>query len=393
MTYYIVSASVIATDTGLYIPVDPDNSDYQAYLAWVAAGNTPTSNPFVPPASPGGDIFAFADVCADSTNPSSGSRIFNETGTGFYSGYFVYNNGDYLGLREPTGTGKVVLATSPTIVTPTIAKIANLTTNGFVKTSGGDGTLAVDTTSYSPVLSQSIATVTTADINAAINTFHYLDVSGMMANRYLVMPSATAIGQRCAVYISTGSSSFSLIPYMSGPNQELGRLFISNEYMSFVAVGTGASSWIVENDGRKPCVARVTYSGSGQSFTSGSVTNVTLNSSVFDNASLVDTTNSRLKIRRTGKYALTAGLRLNNISAAIPRMLLSIRQTDTAAILGNAEIGATSTTLYPGISVAAIAEISEGKTVDLLAFQNSGSSQSTASAATFPHLAMQEILT
>ena len=74
-------------------------------------------------------------------------------------------------------------------------------------------------------------------------------------------------------------------------------------------------------------------------------------------------------------------------------MLLSIRQTDTAAILGNAEIGATSTTLYPGISVAAIAEISEGKTVDLLAFQNSGSSQSTASAATFPHLAMQEILT
>ena len=134
MTYYIVSASVIATDTGLYIPVDPDNSDYQAYLAWVAAGNTPTSNPFVPPASPGGDIFAFADVCADSTNPSSGSRIFNETGTGFYSGYFVYNNGDYLGLREPTGTGKVVLATSPTIANPILS--GTLTAGGGAGTSG-----------------------------------------------------------------------------------------------------------------------------------------------------------------------------------------------------------------------------------------------------------------
>lgn len=24
-----------------FIPFDPDNTDYQAYLAWVAAGNTP----------------------------------------------------------------------------------------------------------------------------------------------------------------------------------------------------------------------------------------------------------------------------------------------------------------------------------------------------------------
>jgi len=25
----------------LYIPINPDNTDYQAYLAWVAEGNTP----------------------------------------------------------------------------------------------------------------------------------------------------------------------------------------------------------------------------------------------------------------------------------------------------------------------------------------------------------------
>jgi len=29
-----------ATD-GAYIPVNEDNTDYQAYLAWIAEGNTP----------------------------------------------------------------------------------------------------------------------------------------------------------------------------------------------------------------------------------------------------------------------------------------------------------------------------------------------------------------
>ncbi len=42
ITYSLTPGANIFRSDGWYIPPDPANSDYAQYLAWVAAGNTPT---------------------------------------------------------------------------------------------------------------------------------------------------------------------------------------------------------------------------------------------------------------------------------------------------------------------------------------------------------------
>ena len=53
MTYQLTTGDIILRTTdGAFIPPDPANTDYAAYLEWVEAGNMPDPAPMVVPPAP-----------------------------------------------------------------------------------------------------------------------------------------------------------------------------------------------------------------------------------------------------------------------------------------------------------------------------------------------------
>lgn len=68
-TYQVTSTGIILRDDGANIPPDPRNSDYRAYQAWVAAGNTAPILPAPPRAQ--------ADINADDLRAKTATALTN----------------------------------------------------------------------------------------------------------------------------------------------------------------------------------------------------------------------------------------------------------------------------------------------------------------------------
>lgn len=50
ITVFDQSYEFVIRDDGAQIPVDPSNTDYQGFLAWLAEGNEP--DPYIPESEP-----------------------------------------------------------------------------------------------------------------------------------------------------------------------------------------------------------------------------------------------------------------------------------------------------------------------------------------------------
>jgi hypothetical protein len=121
-TYYENDAVSIRDDQGLYIPIDTANSDYQAYLAWVADGNTINT---VSSPSGGDSPQAISDIW------TGVSAVFDGT-----SGRVLYNNSGVLGEIVTSGSGSVVLNQGASL---TNVSSATTTLTGTLTAGGGVG--------------------------------------------------------------------------------------------------------------------------------------------------------------------------------------------------------------------------------------------------------------
>ena len=106
-----------------------------------------------------------------------------------------------------TGTGDVVRATSPTIITPSIAALANLTSNGYVKTSGGVGTLGVQAVPIPIADGGTAATSFTTSGNSV-----YYNGSALLTaptTSFVTTPyaSTTALSSSGSAYFATSAGS------------------------------------------------------------------------------------------------------------------------------------------------------------------------------------------
>lgn len=102
----------------------------------------------------------------------------------------TYSGGVYYGHYSTALTFSTGLTNSNSVITvnttQNIAKLSNLTTNGFVKTTGGDGTLSVDTTSYAAV---------GANISIFTNDAGYITSAGNAATATALQTTRTLWGQ------------------------------------------------------------------------------------------------------------------------------------------------------------------------------------------------------
>ncbi len=88
---------------------------------------------------------ASGNIIASAFTAFTGASI---TGTPVSGQLAEWTNATTIQGVSTSGTGNVARVSGPTLSSPLIAKLANLSSNGFVKTTGSDGTLSVDVNTY-----------------------------------------------------------------------------------------------------------------------------------------------------------------------------------------------------------------------------------------------------
>ncbi len=195
-----------------------------------------------------------------------------------------------------------------------------------------------------------------ADTTMAVGNMYVTDMSGWAtADRTYTLPAAATVGDRIGIMVTAGDASHELIikpntgDTINGGSAaaEWSRLFITGEVVILRCVAAD-SAWVVEYDGRIPCVAKMQAASAQTGITSGAWTTITQGASgswatPINIGAMIDATNHRVVARRAGRYSFTLDGNMTGLDDQ-KEVLLGVTKNGTGNPLRCARIAASSPT-------------------------------------------------
>ncbi len=278
---------------------------------------------------------------------------------------------------------------------------ASAGTDGQVWTTGGAGANPAWEDAAGGGLTNSIASVTTANVTGVAGTRHVLDVSGMTANRNFVLPSTGSVGDEIEVNLSVGDDTYALIligdtgvtitarNVTTATATEWSRIFIKGETVRFVK--TTSTNWNVTSDGRVPCVGIIERQAA-QSINSSSTTKIAFDTINTNRGDICDvTTNDRINIRRTNIYQVTGFVSISNVLDNQEFLEADLYKNGSLFKFKRDYVSTASSNLFASPEVVARGTYSAGDYFELYLTHNEGAAQNTDTTY-YPTLAVFEVL-
>lgn len=161
-----------------------------------------------------------------------------------------------------------------------------------------------------------------ADTTMAVGNMYVTDMSAWAtADRTYTLPATAAVGDRIGIMVTSGNASYELIikPNTSdtinggSAAAEWSRLFITGEVVILRCV-TANSAWVVEYDGRIPCVGSLRRHSGTTSLTTSQFIKIPCEQLDVDVGQIAQTANTRMFARRAGKYTVSAFLLVSPVA-------------------------------------------------------------------------------
>lgn len=239
-----------------------------------------------------------------------------------------------------------------------------------------------------------------ANTTMAVNTLYVVDMSAWAtADRTYTLPTTAAVGDRIGVMVTSGNASYELLLTAATSDTlngvaggtEWSRVFLTGEVVIMRCV-TADSAWVVEYDGRIPCVVFVRNDGTSTqsiSATTNAKLQAALDDEVLDNASAWNNSTGTLTARRAGNYRVSSLGMLGSVIDGVSAVSSVWKNGSMYAAFNRVYASGSGQNI--GSSGAAIIPLAVGDTLESYLYNSGASAYNSYAGATNIHFSVNEV--